>query len=320
MAKIKSSHQALNKHFEIVYIDCRPSTFTVINELGLNKDFDDLHIHVGQPEGAELLALMRGARVILTGRTHLGRDVLSQCRQLKKIVFLGTGAESYIDVPAARDLSIEIGRVRNYGNRTNAEHAFALILDAARNVSRMDRSIRAGKWDCLQGMELKGKQLGVIGVGGIGSELIRMAHSFGLRVCAWNRSEIDPDLPCTQLSWNNLLKTSDILSVHLGYNADTHDIIGETSFNQMKKGVLFINTARGALVNESAMLSALRSGIIRHASLDVFETEPLPASHPLRDLPNVTLTAHAAFNSKEAFVRLITQAFEILRDVAPGNT
>lgn len=319
MATIKSSYQAPTKRFKTVYIDCRPSTFTIINELGLNRNFDDLHIHVGQPEGAELLSLMNDAQVVLTGRTHIGRDVLSQCRQLKKVVFLGTGAESYIDLPAARDLNIEIGRVRNYGNRTNAEHAFALILDAARSVSHMDRSIRAGGWDCQQGMELQGKQLGVIGIGGIGSELIRMAHAFGLRVCAWNRSNIDPGLPCTQLSWNDLLQTSDILSLHLGYNTDTHGIIGETSFNQMKKGVIFINTARGALVNESAMLKALRSGVIRHAGLDVFETEPLPASHPLRDLPNVTLTAHAAFNSKEAFMRLITQAFDMLRDGAPST-
>lgn len=304
----------------IVYIDCRPATFITINELGLNTNFEDLHIHVGHPDSVELLGLMADAQVILTGRTHLDRKTLSQCRRLKKIVFLGTGAESYIDVPAAQDLGIEVRRVRNYGNRTNAEHAFALMLDAARGVSYMDRSIRAGEWDSRQGMELEGKQLGVIGVGGIGSELIRLAHAFGMHVCAWNRSEIDPDLPCSQLEWNDLLKTSDILSLHLGYSADTHGIIDEMSFSLMKNGVIFINVARGALVDEKAMLQALKSGIIQHAGLDVFEIEPLPASHPLRDLPNVTLTAHVAFNSKEAFARLITRAFEILRDIAPDKT
>lgn len=299
---------------EIVYIDCRSATFDAIDKLGLNRNFEGLHIHVGQPEGAALVALMKGARVILTGRTQIDRELLSQCPRLEKIVFLGTGAESYVDVPAAQELGIEVERVRNYGNRTNAEHAFALILDAARGVSYMDRSIRAGGWETRQGMELQGKQLGVIGVGSIGSELIKLAHAFGLRVCAWNRSELDPALPCTRLDWNALLKTSDILSLHLGYNADTHGIIDEAAFQQMKKGVIFINAARGALVNEAAMLRALESGIIRHAGLDVFETEPLPASHPLRCQPNVTLTAHAAFNSKAAFERLITQAFEILRD------
>lgn len=297
----------------IIYIDCRSETFDTIRRLELDQRFTELHIHVGAPEGDELLDLMKNAQVVLTGRSYLGHELLNQCSQLKTLVFLGTGPESYIDVPAAEALGIEVKRVRNYGNRTNAEHAFALILEAARRISFMDQSIRSGGWEAHQGMELQGKQLGVIGVGGIGSELIRMADAFDLRVAAWNRSDIDSSLPCTVMAWEDLLSTSDILSIHLGYNQHTHGIIDKKAFTLMKPGVIFINAARGGLVDEKAMIQALKSGTICHAGLDVFEVEPLPASHPLRRLPNVTLTAHAAFNTREALDRLVTQAFEIVR-------
>jgi len=298
----------------VIYIDCRSETFDTIRRLELDQRFHELHIHVGAPEGDELLGLMKHAQVVLTGRSYLDHALLRQCSELKTLVFLGTGPESYIDVPAAQALGIEVKRVRNYGNRTNAEHAFALILEAARRISFMDQSIRSGGWEAHQGMELQGKQLGVIGVGGIGSELIRMADAFGLRVAAWNRSEIESSLPCTVMTWEELLSTSDILSIHLGYNQHTQGIIDNKAFTLMKPGVIFINAARGGLVDEKAMIDALQSGIIRHAGLDVFEVEPLPASHPLRGMPNVTLTAHAAFNTREALDRLVTQAFEMVQE------
>jgi len=298
---------------KIIYIDCRTETYDTIRRLELDQHFNELHIHVGAPEDEELLDLMKGAQVVLTGRSYLDHNLLSQCPALKTLVFLGTGPESYIDVPAAEALGIAVKRVRNYGNRTNAEHAFALILEAARRISLMDQSIRSGGWEAHQGMELQGKQLGVIGVGGIGSELIRLADAFGMRVAAWNRSAVDSTLPCTVMTWEELLATSDVLSIHLGYNQHTHGIIDEKAFTLMKPGVIFINAARGGLVDEKAMIEALESGTIRHAGLDVFEVEPLPASHPLRDMPNVTLTAHAAFNTREALDRLVTQAFEIVR-------
>jgi D-3-phosphoglycerate dehydrogenase len=254
---------------------------------------------------------MSDAVVALNGHTMMDDALLAKAPRLKSIVFLGTGATSYIDVPAAERRGIQVRVVRGYGDRTVAEHAFGLLLAAARDTARMDRDLRAGCWAPRQGLELKGRQLGVVGLGGVGREMARIASSFGMQVAASSRSGVPGDIPAVAMQLDELLASSDAVSLHLALVPETKGVLGKRELARMKPGAILVNTARGALVDEAALLDALRSGHIGHAALDVYATEPLPAGHPLAALDNVTLASHAGWKSEAASWRLIELAFEI---------
>ena len=175
--------------------------------------------------------------------------------------------------------------------------------------------MRAGNWLRDDGMQLTGKTLGLIGFGGIAAEVARIASGSGMKVIAWNRSpKSHPGVAFTDL--DTLLKESHVVSLHLLLNDETRGFLSRQRIAQMRKGVIFVNTARAAIVDEAAMIDALRSGHIRHAGLDVFNTEPLPANHVLTTIPNVTLSAHSAFRTPEASENLIHAAWEHCRRVA----
>lgn len=250
---------------------------------------------------------------MLNGHTPMDATLMRACPGLRSIVFLGTGASSYIDVDAAETLGIRVRTIRGYGNRSVAEHAFALMLAAARRVTEMDRALRAGTWDPLSGMEMAGKTLGLVGMGGIGSTLARIADAFGMRVLAWNRSPIRSDLPCVSVPLEQLLSAADIVSLHLALTPETRGIIGAQQLNLMQPHAIFVNTARAGLVDTDTLISILRHKGIAHAALDVFDIEPLPANHPLTTLDNVTLTAHAGFKTPETSRRLALTGLALLR-------
>jgi D-3-phosphoglycerate dehydrogenase len=193
-----------------------------------------------------------------------------------------------------------------------AECAIALMWAAARGLAQMDREMRAGNWLRDDGMQLTGKTLGLIGFGGIAREVARIALGSGMRVIAWNRSpRKSPKVEFVEL--DELLTESDVISLHLLLNDETRGFVSRACVEAMKPGVILINTARGALVDEEAMIDALKSGHIRHAGLDVFNIEPLPADHPLTKISNVTLSAHSAFRTPEASENLMAAAWEHCR-------
>jgi D-3-phosphoglycerate dehydrogenase len=189
---------------------------------------------------------------------------------------------------------------------------------AARGIARMDREMRAGNWLREDGMQLTGKTLGLIGFGGIAAEVARIALGSGMRVIAWNRTAKNFD-GVEFVPLDRLLAESDVASLHLLLNDDTRGFVTRQRIAAMRPGVILVNTARGALVDEAAMIEALKSGHIRHAGLDVFNTEPLPADHALTRLPNVTLSAHSAFRTPEASVNLIDAAWAHCRRIAGGK-
>jgi D-3-phosphoglycerate dehydrogenase / 2-oxoglutarate reductase len=248
----------------------------------------------------------------------LPTEVARRCTGLKHVVFLGTGARSYMNPEELAELGIEVHLIKGYGDTAVAECAIALMWAAARGLAAMDREMRAGNWLREDGMQLTGKTLGLIGFGGIATEVARIALGSGLRVIAWNRTPKHfPDVEFVDL--DALLARSDVISLHLLLNDDTRGLLSAKKIAAMKSGVLFVNTARGALVDEAAMIEALKSGHIRHAGLDVFNTEPLPADHPLTKLPNVTLSAHSAFRTPEANENLIAAAWAHCRRLAKGQ-
>jgi D-3-phosphoglycerate dehydrogenase len=188
---------------------------------------------------------------------------------------------------------------------------------AARGVAMMDAGVRGGHWPRSEGTQLTGKTIGLLGYGGIGAEVGRIAGGGGMRVLAWNRTpKTAPGVEFVDL--DKLLAESHVLSVHLLLNDETRGFLSAERIAKMRPGAILVNTARGAVIDEAAMIAALKSGHIRHAGLDVFDTEPLPAGHELSTLPNVTLTAHSAFRTPEASETLIRRALDIACQVA-GN-
>jgi D-3-phosphoglycerate dehydrogenase len=182
----------------------------------------------------------------------------------------------------------------------------------------MDRAMRAGHWLRTDGLQLTGKTLGLVGFGGIAAEVARLASGIGMRVVAWNRTA-RTHAGVEFMTLEHVLAASDVVSVHLLLTDETRGMISRDRIAGMKPGAILINTARGALVDEAAMIEALASGQLGHAALDVFEVEPLPAGHVLTTLPNVTLSAHSGFRTPEANQRLIEAAFDHCRRIV-GKT
>ena len=265
----------------------------------------------------QIPALLDGAEVVVVDHTALPTDVAGRCNGLKHVVFLGTGARSYMNPEELGELGIEVHLIKGYGDTAVAEYAIALMWAAARGIAQMDREMRNGNWLRDDGMQLTGKTLGLIGFGGIAAEVARIALGSGMRVIAWNRSPKKfPGLEFVEI--DTLLAQSDVVSLHLLLNDETRGFLSRTRIAAMKRGVILVNTARGAMVDEAAMIEALKSGHIRHAGLDVFNVEPLPADHPLTGLANVTLSAHSAFRTPEASENLIHAAWEHCRRISRG--
>ncbi|MGA8899427.1 NAD(P)-dependent oxidoreductase [Bradyrhizobium sp.] len=265
----------------------------------------------------QIPALLDGAEIVVIDHTSLPTDIARRCNGLKHVVFLGTGARSYMNPEELAELGIAVHLIKGYGDTAVAECAIALMWAAARGVAKMDREMRVGNWLREDGMQLTGKTLGLIGFGGIAAEAARIALGSGMKVIAWNRSP-KQFAGVEFVSLDALLAQSDVVSLHLLLNDETRGFLSRERINAMKPGVILVNTARAAMVDEAAMIEALKSGHIRHAGLDVFNTEPLPANHPLTKIPNVTLSAHSAFRTPEASENLIHAAWEHCRRIAKG--
>ena len=259
-----------------------------------------------------LPALFAGHRFVMIDHTTLPTETMRACPDLRHVIFLGTGARSYMDPDALTALGITVHTIRGYGDTAVAEHAIALMWAAARDVATMDRAIRAGDWPRTEGMQLTGKTLGLIGFGGIAAEVARIAAGSGMRVLAWNRSpKSAPGVAF--VDFDTLLAESHVVSLHLLLTDETRGFLSAGRLARLRPGAILVNTARGALLDEEALAGALRAGRIAHAALDVFTEEPLPASHALASLPNVTLTAHSAFRTPEASETLLRRALDIAR-------
>jgi D-3-phosphoglycerate dehydrogenase len=249
--------------------------------------------------------------------TALPTDVAKQCTGLKHVVFLGTGARSYMNPEELAELGIDVHLIKGYGDTAVAECAIALMWASARTLAEMDREMRVGNWLREAGLQLTGKTLGLVGFGGIAAEVARIASGSGMKVLAWNRTP-KKAANVEFVSLEKLLAESHVVSIHLLLNDETRGFLSREKIASMRKGVILVNTARGAIVDEAAMIDALKAGHIRHAGLDVFNIEPMPKDHPLTKIPNVTLSAHSAFRTPEASENLIHAAWEHCRRIVRG--
>lgn len=301
-----------------VFVDANETLAAVARRL-LRPDDPPFAIHADPGIAtADLPGILAGAEIAVIDHTALPLDVARACAGLKHVVFLGTGARSYMDPEALRDaLGVAVHTIKGYGDTAVAECAFALMWAAARGLAEMDRGMRAGSWLRREAIQLTGKTVGLVGFGGIAAEMARLCRGVGMRVLAWNRTpKAHPDVAFVPLA--QLLAESDVVSLHLLLTDETRGFLSAARIAAMKPGALLINTARGAVIDEAALVGALRAGRIAGAGLDVFTVEPLPADHPLADLPNVTLSAHSAFRTPEASDNLISAALDHCRRIAAG--
>jgi D-3-phosphoglycerate dehydrogenase / 2-oxoglutarate reductase len=301
-----------------VFVDANGSLADIFERQ--NKAGDPT-VHVNRNadiKSEDMPGLLSGAEIVVIDHTSLPTDVAKRCNGLKHVVFLGTGARSYMNPEELAELGIEVHLIKGYGDTAVAECAIALMWEAARGIAKMDREMRAGNWLREDGMQLTGKTLGLIGFGGIAAEVARIALGSSMKVIAWNRSP-KQFTGVEFVSLEALLAKIDVVSLHLLLNDDTRGFLSRERINAMKPGVILVNTARAAMVDEAAMIEALKSGHIRHAGLDVFNTEPLPANHPLTKIQNVTLSAHSAFRTPEASENLIHAAWQHCRRIAKGG-
>ena len=263
----------------------------------------------------QLPSLLAGQHFVLNDRTYMPTEWMAKCAGLKHVIFLGTGARSYMNPEELAALGITVHIIKGYGDIAVAEHAIALMWAGARGLAIMDRGARNGQWLRTEGMQLTGKTIGLVGFGGIAAEVARIAGGSGMRVLAWNRTpKTAPGVTFVPL--DQLLAESDVISLHLLLTDETHGFISRDHIARMKKGVLLVNTARGAVIDEPAMIDALKTGHIGHAALDVFVEEPLPPNNPFTTLDNVTLSAHSAFRTPEASETLLRRALDIAGRVA----
>ena len=297
-----------------LFVDANPSLAAVTERL-LRPGDPAIDIHRDPDIGPEALpGLLAGRAIAIDDHTAFPTEIVKRCPDLRHIVFLGTGARSYMDPEALAALGVAVHIIKGYGDTAVAEMAFALMWDAARQVAAMDAAVRANEWPRVVGTQLTGKTVGLVGTGGIGAEMARLCAGIGMRVLAWNRTP--KSLPGVEFAeLDRLLAESDVVSIHLLLDDATRGFLSRERIARMKPGAILVNTARGAIVDELAMASALEAGHLGHAALDVFAEEPLPAGHPLKRLRNTTLTSHAAFRTPEASDNLIGAALEHCRRI-----
>jgi D-lactate dehydrogenase len=275
--------------------------------------------------------------------SQLSREVIEKAPRLKLIATRSTGYD-HIDLRVCKKRKIAVANVPFYGENTVAEHTFALILALSRKIHEAYfRTIRGNfSFEGLQGFDLKGKTLGVIGTGHIGLHVIRIAKGFGMRPIAYDPGKntfMAETLGFEYVPFETLLAASDILSFHAPYNKHTHHMLNKENIKKIKRGAILINTARGGLVDTEALTNALDQGILAGAGLDVLEGEELikeerqilsqefsterlktlVQNHILLNRENVVITPHIAFNSKEAFQRILDTTVHNIQNFIAGK-
>lgn len=297
---------------------------------------DDLSIeNVEKVKNAEILVVFVYSKVT--------KEIIDLLPNLKFITTMSTGFD-HIDLEAAKAKNIVVSNVPIYAETVVAEHTFALLLAISRRLEESTERARKGNFDPegLTGFELRGKTLGVIGIGAIGKHVIEIANGFGMNILAYTRH---PDLVLEQklkfkhVDLDILLKSSDIISLHIPYTKETHHFLSKEQFDKMKNNVVIINTARGGLIHNSALLAALESGKVYAAGLDVLEEEPVLheekqllsskfdreklqsvlEDHMLCNHPKVVITPHNGFNSYEALNKILETTHDNIESFAVGT-
>jgi len=276
----------------------------------LDAEVVALHEHL---LGEGLVAALSGSEVVVAmrERTPFDRALLDRLPDLRLLVTTGM-ANASIDLDAARERGVQVCGTRSR-QAGPAELTWALVLAVTRRVAYEDAAVRAGGWQTTIGPELSGRTLGVLGLGRLGSIVAGYGRAFGMRVLGWS-ANLDPgrarELGVEPVTLDDLLTRSDVVSVHLKLSDRTRGLLGARELDLIGPDGYLVNTSRGPIVDEAALVEALRSGRIAGAGLDVFDVEPLPADHPLRTVPRAVLTPHIGYVALDAYRVFYADAVE----------
>jgi len=265
----------------------------------------ETHIHTDKAETREgLIERIKGADVAVNIRAYskFTREVMADCPGLRMISIWGTGTDN-VDLTAAKELGVTVTNTPGANALSVAEHTVAILLALARQVPLLDKGTRGGQWPRIPMVQLNGKVLGIIGLGAIGTHLARMAKGLGMEVIAWTRRatpERAEKAGVRFVSREELMQTSDVVSMNLGLNDETRGFLTTEDFDRMKPSAFFVNTARAGLIAPGALVDALENKKIAGAALDAYDEEPLPADDPLTQFANVVLTPHNAGMTPES--------------------
>ena len=298
---ILDDYQNISQNFLNLKELSRKYEFKVFSEYFLNEE-----------EAIEKLKDFE-ALLIMRERTKITKNLISNLKKLKYIVTSGMRNKA-IDFGAAKNRKIIVSGTEINSNPT-AELTWALILGLTRNLKQEIDNMFQGYWQTTVGFELKGKILGLIGLGKVGSQVAKIGKAFGMQVIAWSEN-LDlshaKKLDVLPVSKEDLLNTSDFISIHVVMSDRYKNLINLKEFDMMKKSAFLINTSRGPIVNEEDLIIALSTNIIAGAGIDVYEKEPLPADHKLRFLPNALLLPHLGYVTAENYSLFYTQMLENL--------
>jgi phosphoglycerate dehydrogenase-like enzyme len=264
----------------------------------------EVTLHLDRPESVdEQVRRAAGATCLINSRSAIQwpSRVLRRLPELRMITTCGIGTDA-IDLDTARELGIVVSNVPGKTVPIVAEHAIALMFAVARRAWHQTNAVKQGRWLALDNFYLRGKVLGIIGTGNIGAEMARLGRAVGMKVIAWTFNptpERAKLLAVPFVSLDELLSTADVISLHVKLTEQSRGLIGAREFSLMKQGTLFINTARGAVVDTPALIAALNCGHLGGAGIDVFDVEPPPADHPLLACEHVVLTPHNADQTPE---------------------
>ncbi|MGI6687973.1 MAG: phosphoglycerate dehydrogenase [Christensenellales bacterium] len=254
---------------------------------------------------------MGKAQGLIIGMGKVGEAEFQRLPKLKCVMKYGVGIEN-IDIEAAKTRNIKVMNMPGINSEAVAEMAFALMISAARKVVEGDRSLRRGNWDKLTGYSLIGKTLGIVGTGAIGRKLAEYVKGFNMRVIAYDMFESEQFIQQggEYVCFDELVTQSDFISIHVPLTKQTHHLFGENEFSKMKESAILVNTSRGSVVDEQALITALQDKKIAAAGLDVFEQEPLPLKSVLRELENVVIVPHIAAFSIDTMRKMDLQAIK----------
>lgn len=280
---------------------------------------------------AETAARIAGAEVIVTNKVVIDAALIAANPQLRFIGVCATGTNN-VDLEAARAAGITVRNVTGYAGASVAQHTLALMLGLATQWHRYHAAVQAGDWArspmfCLMDypvVELAGKTLGIVGSGDLGRQVARLGEAFGMDVILAqlpHRAEPAGQSPWPRVPWRDFLPACDFISIHCPLTPETRGLFNAEALSAMKRSAFLVNTARGGIVDEQALLAALKAGTLAGAALDVLATEPPPADHPLvtARLPNLILTPHNAWVSRECRQRLLDGVTRNLRAFLADN-
>ena len=294
---------------------------------GCLDQFGEVTLYDRTATEAQAIARSQGAQILLTNKTPITPTLLDACPSVKLVCVQATGY-NVVDTAAARDRGIPVCNVPSYGTDAVAQYTFALLLELCHRIGLHDTLVHQGRWSecpdfCFWAtpqMELAGKTMGIIGFGKIGRAVGRIAHAFGMNVLAYSRSQCDEGRAVgSYVELDDLLRRSDVVSLHCPLFPETERMINRHTLAQMKDGVILLNTGRGQLICEDALAEALRSGKVRAAGLDVLSQEPPAADNPLLAAPNCFITPHIAWAPRETRQRLMDIAADNLRAFLAGS-